>query len=159
MLGALPFLLWHVFDYLAYIHSNGDRLIKNEIVKSLQARKANEPHRYPRLIDAVLLDDAINIISNPNLYNKHFHEIFKSAYPDGREEARTFMKKLIPARNSLSHANPISTRQAEQVICYSNNIIDAIKKYYTLKNMDNEYNVPLILKIQTLSEMFFIGII
>jgi hypothetical protein len=134
-------------DYLNYKDQNGNRLIKNDIVKSLEARRANEPHRYPRLIDAVLLDDAIDIICNPNLYKNYFNEILKHTYPDGREEARTFMKKLIPARNSLSHANPISTRQAEQVICYSNDVIDSIKNYYSLKSMDNEYNVPLILKV------------
>ncbi len=134
-------------DYLNYSDEKGNRLIKNDIVKSLESRKVNEPHRYPRLIDAVLLDDAIDIICNPILYKKHFNEMFQQAFPDGREEARTFMKRLIPPRNSLSHANPISTRQAEQVICYSNDIIDSIKSYYSLKNMDNEYNVPLILKI------------
>ena len=134
-------------DYLSYVDQHGNKLIKNEITKSLKLRKDAEPHRYPRLIDTVLLDDAIDIICNPNLYKKHFCEILKYSYPDGRDEIRTFMKKLIPARNSLSHANPISIRQAEQVICYSNDIIDAIKNYYTLKNMDNEYNVPLILKV------------
>lgn len=60
---------------------------------------------------------------------------------------RTFLKRLIPSRNSLSHANPISVRQAEQVVCYSNDIINSLKNYYTRKNMDSEYNVPLILKV------------
>jgi hypothetical protein len=134
-------------DYINYSDEHGNKLIKSEFAKFLLARKANEPERYPRLVDAILLDDAINIICNPNLYRNHFAEILNTAFPDGQMEARTFMMRLVPARNALSHANPISIRQAEQIICYSNDIIDSIKKYYTEKNMDNEYNVPLILKV------------
>lgn len=134
-------------DYFEHQDSNGNQLIKTAIVNSLKSRKQNEPNRYPRLIDAVLLDDAIDIICKPELFQNHFKEVLKNAYPNGREEARTFFKRLIPSRNSLSHANPISIRQAEQVICYSNDIIDSIKNFYTDKNMDNDYNVPLILKI------------
>lgn len=134
-------------NYFEYIDGGGDRLIKAAIVRSLKSRKQNEPGRYPRLIDAVLLDDAIDIICKPESFKNHFKEVLKDAFPDGREEARTYLKRLIPARNSLSHANPISVRQAEQVICYSNDIIDSIKNFYTEKNMDNDYNVPLILKV------------
>jgi len=134
-------------DYINYSDEHGNKLIKSEFAKSLRSRKTNEPERYPRLVDAILLDDAINIICNPNLYKNHFAETLNLAFPDGQTEARTFMMRLVPARNALSHANPISIRQAEQIICYSNDIIDSIKKYYTEKNMDNEYNVPLILKV------------
>lgn len=134
-------------DYLEYTDINGNRLIKTPIVESLKSRKNTEPERYPRIIDAILLDDAIDIICNPNLYNKHFSLIFKVAFPEGRDEARTFMKRLIPGRNALAHANPISYRQAEQIVCYSNDIIDSIKTYYIARNMGNEYNVPLILKV------------
>ena len=134
-------------DYFSYKDAAGASLIKSSFITALQKRKENEPGRYPRLIDAVLLDDAVDIITNPELYRKHFGEVLKEAFPDGREEARTFLTRLITARNPLAHANPISIRKAEQVICYSGDVIDSIKSYYTSKNMDSEYNVPLILKV------------
>ncbi len=134
-------------DYFEFKDEKGNRLIKTQTVDSLKSRKNAEPDRYPRLIDTILLDDAIDIICNPNLYNKHFSSIFKVAFPEGRDEARTFMKRLISGRNALAHANPISHSQAERIVCYSNDIIDSIKIYYIDKNMGNEYNVPLILKV------------
>ncbi len=57
------------------------------------------------------------------------------------------MKRLADPRNRLAHANPISLRQAEQVVCYTGDIIESIKSYYRDKKMEEEYNVPLIIKV------------
>ena len=57
------------------------------------------------------------------------------------------MGRLLDPRNRLAHANSISLRQAEQVICYSNDIIDSMKAYYAAMGMQQDYNVPLILKV------------
>ncbi|MEO8254715.1 MAG: hypothetical protein ABI554_10070, partial [Flavobacterium sp.] len=46
-------------NYLEFINKDGTRLIKKEIVKDAIQRKSNDPNRYPRLIDAMLLDDEI----------------------------------------------------------------------------------------------------
>jgi hypothetical protein len=120
---------------------------KKSIVETLEERLKKEPHRYARKIDAVLLSDAIDIICNPNLFGPYFREPLKLAYPDGREEARTFMFRLLDPRNRLAHANSISVRQAEQVACYSNDIIESLKSHYSEQGMSQEYNVPLILKV------------
>lgn len=134
-------------DYVNFTDEHGNKLINSAITKSLLSRKENEPHRYPRTVDAILLEDAISIVCNPKMYKTHFFLMFSQAFPEGQAEARTFMMRLVPIRNALSHANPISLRQAEQTICYSNDIIDSFKNYYLNKNMENEYNVPLILKV------------
>jgi hypothetical protein len=145
-------------DYFNYVDQNGTKIIKSEILKTLTSRRNSEPDRYPRLIDAVLLDDAIDIICKPPLYTNYFRVMLKDAFPDGREEARTFMKRVVPPRNALAHANPISVRQAEQICCYTNDIIDSIKSYYRLHNMNSEYNVPLILKvIDSFGNVFYRG--
>ncbi len=133
-------------DYFSYVDAKGSRLIKNDIVQSLEERRRREPDRYKRRIDAVLLDDTVAIICNPQIY-PHFKPAFDNAFPDGASEARTFLKRLTNPRNNLAHANPISLRQAEQIICYSNDIIDSIKIYYTATGMQEDYNVPLILKV------------
>lgn len=111
-------------DYIDFQDEHGNKLINSNITKSLLSRKEIEPHRYPRIVDAILLEDSISIICNPSLFKKHFSAILLKAFPDGQAEARTFMNRLIPIRNALAHANPISLRQAEQSVCYSNDIID-----------------------------------
>lgn len=134
-------------NYLEFLNEDGTRLIKKEIVKDAIERKANNPNRYPRLIDAMLLDDEIKIICNPKLYKNIFSKALSSAYPEGNDEARTFLNRLIPIRNKLYHSNPISIREAEKVICYTNDVLDSIKEYYKEKSLEKKYNAPTIIKV------------
>lgn len=132
-------------NYFSYQDEHGNRLFGKKIADSVTMRMTSEPNRYPRKIDAILLDDAINIICHPKLFNDCFKEPLSSAFPSA-EVTRLFMERLIAPRNCLAHANSISLRQAEQVICYTGDIIESIKNYYIKHNMETEYNVPLILK-------------
>ena len=134
-------------NYLTAQTKNGDNLINNKLKESISKRAASNKSRYPRIIDAALLDEEISIICKPNLYNNHFKIYLENAFPLGVDEARIFLERLIPIRNHLYHANPITIRQAEQVICYSNDIIDSIKKYFESVNKQQDYNVPTIIKI------------
>ena len=133
-------------DYLNAKKINGDHIINNKIRKSIQDRKDTEPERYQRLIDASLLEHQIDIICNNELFREFFSKPFKEVYPNGREEARTSLEKLKYPRNCLSHANPVSVRMSEQVICYVNDIIDSLKKFYQMTNQEKEFNVPIIIK-------------
>lgn len=133
-------------NYIEAQDSSGNNVIKSSIRQYLNTRLAAEHGRYPRPIDAALLDNAVDIICNPVLYQRFFKDMFQSAFPEGRDEAITFFKRLIEPRNRLSHANPISIRQAEQVICYSHDIIDSLKDYYIKIGASMEYNVPSIIK-------------
>lgn len=134
-------------DYFSYTDSSGNRLIKNSLAQQVAARRASEPLRYPRNIDAVLLEDAVDILCKPDLFQKHFKPAMSAAFPDGRDEARTFLSRLLVPRNNLAHANAISLRQAEQIICYSNDVIESLKSYYRGIGMQQTYDVPLILKV------------
>lgn len=134
-------------DYFAYEDLNGDRLIKSSLVSKVADRQLREPSRYPRKIDAVLLDDAIEIICKPELFKNHFKISLAHAFPDGREEAKTFLGRIQAPRNNLAHANTISARCAEQIICYSNDVIESLRKHYKSQNMQQEYDVPLILRV------------
>jgi hypothetical protein len=125
------------------------------IVDGLEERLKAEPTRYSRKIDAVLLSDAIGIICNPQLYST-FAPGLAFAFPEGRDEARTFMRRLLDPRNRLAHSNPISLHQAEQVVCYSNDIIESLKQHYGAIGMQSEYNVPTILKFSdSLGNVYF----
>ncbi|WDM60654.1 hypothetical protein K4A76_06865 [Pseudomonas sp. NEEL19] len=134
-------------DYFSYEDTNGNRLIKKETARIAETRQRKEPSRYPRKIDAVLLEEAIEIICKPELFKTHFKTPLAKAFPDGREEAKTFLSRILTPRNNLAHANPISLRAAEQVICYSNDVMDSLKDHYRLIGMQQEYDVPLILRI------------
>ena len=134
-------------DYLEHKDENNNYLISRKIMQNIKERIKSEPKRYPRCIDAFLLSDLIYIICRDDLYNKVFKDPFSKAFPDGNNEARTFLERLVEPRNALYHANPISNRQAEQVICYCHDIIDSIKEYYFKMGTEHEFNVPSIIKI------------
>lgn len=134
-------------DFFSHVDANGDRLIKKDITASLEERMRKEPERYSRKVDAILIDTAIDIICNPRLYSKHFKDALLLAFPEGECEARTFMKRLVEPRNRLAHANPISVRQFEQIICYTGDIIESLKEFYRNNNLSQEYDVPRIFKL------------
>lgn len=129
-------------DYLDAVYGP-DRIIKREMVDEIKKRKSNEPQRFPRIIDAAFLDDLIIIIHRQKLWPL-FEPYLKQSFPHGPNVSKETMEKLIIPRNHLSHANPISHRQAEQIICYSHDIIDSIKAHFILLNMDIQFNTPTI---------------
>lgn len=127
--------------------AEGNRLFSNAIIRNAKARFGNEPERYPRFVDSLLLDDIIKIICKPDLYKKVFSPYLTNAFPNGNDVARTYFNRLIPIRNKLYHSNPISNHEALQALCYSNDIINSIKQYYKEQNMEKIYNAPTIIKI------------
>jgi hypothetical protein len=118
-------------NYLDAVDNGGSSILPLKRVTSIKDRQAAEKERYKRVIDAALLDDLITIICHPSLYKPIFIKYFQASFPNGVNELRNVLNKLIDPRNRLSHANPITHRQAEQVICYSHDIIDSIKNYYS----------------------------
>lgn len=131
-------------DYFSHVDIHGNRLIRLELCRKVEGRFFNDPQRYPRKIDGILLDEAIDIICK--LYKQHFQDALHHAFPEGAAEARTFLKRISGPRNPLAHANPISNRDAERVICYCNDVIDSIKHYHQARGMHRDFNVPLIFK-------------
>ena len=134
-------------NYLEYKDKSNNYLIKTEIRQRVKGLINKESTRFPRDIDAFFLPDLIYIICKKGLYNKFFKEPFLKTFPDGLNEARTFLRRLEYPRNALYHANPISDRHAEQVICYCHDIIDSLKEYYFKMGTEREYNVPRIIKV------------
>lgn len=130
-------------DYFSHQDDAGNRLLSKQLAASIENRLRNEPERYSRRGDAILLDDAIKIVCNQKLY-AHFRPALQKAFPEGNSECRTFLGRLIDSRNRLAHANPISLKDALRVLCYCNDVIDSISDYYVSENMNQEYNVPLI---------------
>ena len=135
-------------DYInAQNPAGGQYVFKKALREGISRRVCSDPRRYPRNIDAALLEDAMYIVCHPRLYNKYFKLFFSSSYPLGSDELRFFLDKIAAPRNSLAHSNPIRVRQAEQVVCYSHDVIDAIKKRLEVLNMGRDFNAPTIVKI------------
>jgi hypothetical protein len=132
--------------FLQGVDLNGQHLVKSTIRQQVQDRRRTAPNRYSRDIDALVLDDLVDLICKPDLYNGLFRDALSEAFPEGCAEARTFLKRLIIVRNSLAHANPITTHQAEQAVCYSDDVVSSLRSYYAKNNMANEYNTPRLLK-------------
>ena len=65
----------------------------------------------------------------------------------GNDELRYFLSKIASPRNHLAHSNSISVRQAEQILCYTHDVIDAVKNHLEEINMGKEYNAPTVIKI------------
>ena len=133
-------------SYVSWADSAGNFLVKRRIRDALNSRLQSEPNRYQRQIDAALLEDEISILCNTQLFARFFREPLREAFPDGNAEARTFLERLIPVRNALSHANPISVRDAERVVCYSHDIIQSLKRYYEMSGTMQDYNVPSFIR-------------
>lgn len=132
--------------YLDYKIKDKEPIIKPQVLKDIRARVAKESKRYTREIDAAMLHHLVDIICHPALYQSCFRVVFHEAFPEGEAEARTFFNRLLTPRNHLSHANSISIRQAERVICYAHDIIDSIKQYYIRQKINMEFNVPRFIK-------------
>ena len=132
-------------DYFSY-RKNDEPLIKGEISSRISKLQEDNPARFPRPIDAFFLGDIIYVLCKKPLYDAHFKEALCEAYPHGNEEVRFFLERVETIRNKLSHANPISIREAEQAICYCHDVIDSLKAYYRRIRKEKEYNVPLFIR-------------
>lgn len=131
-------------NYLDAMVTPDQPLVKTEIKKRIRDRKANDPGRYPRDIDAILLEDIEYFFGRDDLYSKYFKTVLEPFF-SGKEEVRKVLGQITPIRNKLYHDNAISIREAEKATCYTNDFIDAYKEYYMKQGKDKEFNVPTII--------------
>lgn len=132
-------------NYFSY-KNNDEPLIKGEISSRVNKMREDNPGRFPRPIDAFFIGDIIYVLCKKSLFDSHFKSALSEAYPHGNEEARFFLEKIETIRNKLAHTNPISVREAEQVICYCHDVIDSLKAYYRQTGKEKEYNVPMFIR-------------
>ena len=124
--------------------------ILNRAIREKVQERINKspPGRFPRWIDATLIEHQIEILTNTKLYDEHFKAFFALLFPanfsQGREYVKFILGKCAVVRNTIYHTNPVSVRQVEQTICYTNDVIDSIKLNYSTLKMHESYNVPTI---------------
>ena len=134
-------------DYFNHMISADQPLIRSEIKKRIEKRVIDNPGRFPRKIDAILLEDIEYFLCRDDLYKNHFKNVLEPFY-SGILEVRKVFERLIPIRNKLSHGNTISIREAEQCICYTGDLIDVYKQHYIAIGKERDYNVPVFLRIK-----------
>jgi hypothetical protein len=114
---------------------------KKEIRERVALRIQQGGVSFQRQIDATAFEQLTDIVCRPDCWDD-FRPGLKLAYPDGPDEARTFIDRIRSIRNDVSHGRQCSTRQLEQAICYGNDIADSIKEYFRGENLSREFNVP-----------------
>lgn len=134
-------------DYVNHKTSEENYLIKREVRDHILSMLQNNHGRFHRAVDTLFFDHIIYFLCHPDFYRDMFGEALDYAYPNGHKELRVFLERLIPIRNAISHSNPVSIRQAEQVICYSHDFVDCLKEYYKKKGEEQMWNVPRIIRI------------
>jgi hypothetical protein len=134
-------------DYFDHHFSDDLPLVKKEIRQRIEQRMSDNPTRFPRKIDAILLEDVVYFLCRGDLYAEHFKNILEPFF-SGRGEVRKVLERLIPIRNKLSHGNSISYHDAEQCVCYTNDFISVFKDYYNKLGKSREYNVPTFIRVK-----------
>ena len=134
-------------DYKDVEVQPGQPLIKSAIRRTIADRMKENPGRFPRWIDAIVLEDIVYFICREDLYKKYFQTVFSPFY-SGQEELRAVLTRLTSIRNKLSHGNTISVHEAEQCLCYSNDYIGCLKDYYVKLGKGKDYNVPLFIRMK-----------
>ena len=134
-------------DYFDYKFENGESLVKGEILRNIADRMNNNPKRFPRKIDAILMEDIAYFLCKDSFYSDFFKEILETDF-SGQAEVRKRIEVVKDIRNKLYHGNSISYREAEKAICYSHDFIDCYKTYYVKIGKEKEYNVPFFTKVE-----------
>lgn len=131
-------------DYINY-EENGQYLFKKNVREKVEDRFKKYSERFQRKIDATLLEHLIEIVCKESLYKNIFRPFFELNFKSGRDQLKSNLCELSDIRNRVNHINPISIRQLEKAICYTNDIIDLIKEQYKIMNVDKKFNVPTFL--------------
>lgn len=132
-------------EYWNAVLPDGRQLVKSSIRKNVENRMQKNQKSYPRWINAVQLDDIEYFICRDDLYRTHFKSVFEPFY-SGNSEVRSVFDRLVVVRNKLSHSNAISIHEAEQALCYSDDIVSCFKAYYCKRGKSRKYNVPYFVR-------------
>lgn len=134
-------------DYVNKQFDDGNYLVKSEVRKHINGMIAKEPSRFSRPVDTLFIDQIVYFLCHPVWYKDLFKSALDYIYPQGKDEAREYLNRLVPIRNPLSHSNPITMHDVERAICYSHDFIKGLKKYYKDRGEEQVWNVPQIIKV------------
>ena len=73
---------------------NGQPILSRDVRNRIATRIAAQPGRYPRQVDALLLDDLAALLAKEDLYRKFFAVSLRGGFPLGREHVRCVLGRL-----------------------------------------------------------------
>ena len=127
--------------------SEGQPLVKSSIKSSVEGRIKNDPNRFPRKVDALVIEDLEYFFCREDLYKEHFRAVFEPFF-SGFSEIRSVLRRIEGIRNKIAHSNHLSQHELEQGVCYSNDFINVFCDYYKTLGKEKEYNVPTFTSIR-----------
>lgn len=139
-----------VQEEMTSLHGNDyfrEGIISSDIRKAVKRVRDAASGKIKRDIDATSFEQLITIVTHPGHYKAAFAAALASAYPGGAMEARTYLDRLTAVRNSVHHGNGCTSRQLEQAVCYTNDLIDSLKARYVEQNKSKTYNVPTFARV------------
>lgn len=125
---------------------DGQPLVKKNLQNKIEGRMKDNPERFSRKVDALVIEDLEYFFCRDDLYKTVFQEVFTPFY-SGAPEIRSVLKRIASIRNKIAHGNPLSQHEIEQGVCYSNDFINVFRDYYRKKGKEREYNVPTFIAL------------
>ncbi len=129
-------------DYIQNATVSGQAIFNTAIRKHVASRLSASPGHYARPIDTLQLDHLAKVICKHDSYKEFFRDAFQYEFPAGNDHLRLTIGRLLPIRNALAHANPLSLTDAERVLCYCSDIISSLSQHYAAIGMSEEFNAP-----------------
>lgn len=126
---------------------NGNNLYNSEIRNSVDSKFKIDPKRFQNPVNALFLPELIKIICKEDSFSIMFKDIFEEIFSLGALHLRLTLNKLIPIRNSLSHANPISLLDYYRTELTLYDITYCIKEYFKKMGVEKDYNAPTIIAL------------
>ena len=125
----------------------GQPLIKSSIKNKIGTRMHDNPGRFPRIVDALVIEDLEYFFCRDDLYQSIFKDVFESFF-SGQPEIRAVLKRIAGIRNKIAHGNHLSQHELEQGVCYSNDFIGVFVDYYKKIGKEKDYNVPTFISVR-----------
>lgn len=134
-------------DYINAEVQPGQPLVKSQIKKTIEQRMNDNPNRFPRYIDAIVMEDIEYFFCRDDLYTNYFKDILTYVF-SGQDEIRSVLQRLTNIRNKLSHGNMISIKDSERCLCYTDDFVDCFINYYDKQGKSKDYNVPIFMRMK-----------
>lgn len=132
--------------YFDHICDSGEPLIKKDIRDKVEGRINRTPSNFSRRVDALTIEDIEYFFCKECFYADFFKDVFEPFY-SGNSEVKCVLNRVSVIRNKIAHGNPLSQRDLEQGVCYSNDLIDVFKSHYLKLGKERVYNVPTFISL------------
>ena len=101
-------------DYFNYKLANGENLIKKDILRLVEDRMNDNPIRFPRKIDAILMEDIAYFFCKDNFYQEFFKSILERDF-SGQDEVKDIKQSIFKTSKysiEVYHGNALLLKES-----------------------------------------------